>query len=1066
MKKSLLTLSGALLTLSATALALHQRSGQITSANQPRDIDSDPAKVCVETFRSAMDTASETGVPAKAPAKAVSVTIDVPFELTPTADEISLFTIIDSNEDGKVWKYMTNFKGLQSPTNDKVDCDDWAITPGIRFESADNNYELTFTMTHNMRGSSFQSSFEVYIGSTPDVAGMTTKIGEILGFYVTTVNQDMPQTFAFGLPDGAGTYYIGFRCITPKENKETGVNSWGCTFKKIAVTAKESSAAAPAQPTDVTVTPGEQGALNATVSFTMPTMAMNGKELPADTELTAVVTSEVETVNATGLPGSAQSINIKTLQGDNDITLTVNGALDGEPLALQTYTGVVLPKRVHDLTGVLSRDNMTYTLTWTEPTEGENGGYIDPATIEYDIYLYDSATQEYAFLESTGIAKEYVYTLPEGAPLRTTRLQVRPRNAAGTSTDLINWINEDPVYVSDMHGTPYPLPAVETFDNLDMKYSPLTIARPDENYAGRWALIDPSNITEDDNQSALVAYNPYSEGETMGRLLMPKFSTAGIHNAAFEMTYLRYSGHASTMTVYASNYDIELVKLGDLDCSATTDWAEVSFPLPAEFQDKPWVQIIIDVSLDDTDYMYAIDKYSLKTSANNDLAVTSLVSDNDVRVGEDASFTAIVTNTGFSTLGSDLRFEARCDGETIAEGVVEGASLASGEQQDYTWVFVPEIAEAGKQLDIRATLVTPDEVASNDSRQVTAEVRKPLLPTVTALSASMESDAVRLDWDEPALNKTITESFEGLEPFTYGEELAGFSNIDRDGKSVYKFASNPMPNEQLPKAFMVIDADQLVASEGLEAKTGKRYLMATCPERASENAPAPDPADDWLITPEVCGGSYVSFWLGIISPTYPETIRLMCSTTDNLPESFVEIGKLTKEKTGWQKVECKLPEDARYFAINYVSRDMFGILVDDFTYTSANDNHQIEKYNIYRDGAFLASSPTPGFTDATVDDGNTYRYHVTTVSDGESPKSPQVAITVAKSSIEAIATTALSVKGMTGCIVVSNAAGAPVAVYSADGKTHSLATGDSVHHLPAGVYLVTVGDATFKVTVK
>ncbi len=56
-----------------------------------------------------------------------------------------MFTIIDANGDGKKWQYRSNFKGLQSPTNSKADCDDWAITPGIRFTSDDKNYELSFT---------------------------------------------------------------------------------------------------------------------------------------------------------------------------------------------------------------------------------------------------------------------------------------------------------------------------------------------------------------------------------------------------------------------------------------------------------------------------------------------------------------------------------------------------------------------------------------------------------------------------------------------------------------------------------------------------------------------------------------------------------------------------------------------------------------------------------------------------------------------------------------------------------------------------------------------------------
>ena len=179
------------------------------------------------------------------------------------------------------------------------------------------------------------------------------------------------------------------------------------------------------------------------------------------------------------------------------------------------------------------------------------------------------------------------------------------------------------------------------------------------------------------------------------------------------------------------------------------------------------------------DYIYAIDSYSLKTSAQNDLALTTLTSDNDVRVGEEASFTAEVTNTGFTSLSSDVKFEAISDGDVIASGVMTGAQLASGAKRTYTWSFIPAIGDASKTIDIKASLVAADEVESNNSRVISTEVRKPILPTVTTLSASMLDNAVNLTWQEPELNKTLTESFENLEPFSYDETLGGFSNIDR-----------------------------------------------------------------------------------------------------------------------------------------------------------------------------------------------------------------------------------------------------------------------------------------------
>ena len=87
--------------------------------------------------------------------------------------------------------------------------------------------------------------------------------------------------------------------------------------------------------------------------------------------------SEVDTKSVEALPGADVSLDVATKQGDNRITVQVNNEKEGSPYEYSVYTGEVLPMRIHNLKGVLSRDNMTYTLTWTAPDKGENDGYVD-----------------------------------------------------------------------------------------------------------------------------------------------------------------------------------------------------------------------------------------------------------------------------------------------------------------------------------------------------------------------------------------------------------------------------------------------------------------------------------------------------------------------------------------------------------------------------------------------------------------------------------------------------------------------------------------------------------------
>lgn len=271
---------------------------------------------------------------------------------------------------------------------------------------------------------------------------------------------------------------------------------------------------------------------------------------------------------------------------------------------------------------------------------------------------------------------------------------------------------------------------------------------------------------------------------------------------------------------------------------------------------------------------------------------------------------------------------------------------------------------------------------------------------------------------------------------------------------------------QLAKAFMVVNTSQLTQSEGLKAHSGEQYLMATCPEYQESLSGVPGPANDWLISPVLDGKSYVSFYIDIISETYPETYRLMTSSTGTAEADFTELASFTKSKKGWENIECRLPEGARYFAINYVSRDKFGILVDDITYRSADSKYVVEKYNIYRDGEKIGESDATSYLDKTALENHTYRYFVTTQAEGEGIPSNAVSITT--SSAAAI-TAGMRIGTETGNIVIEGFSGRDVVVCDTFGRIIFRGEADSDHMAIAvalGVYVVRAAGVTRKVIVR
>ena len=142
--------------------------------------------------------------------------------------------------------------------------------------------------------------------------------------------------------------------------------------------------------------------------------------------------------------------------------------------------------------------------------------------------------------------------------------------------------------------------------------------------------------------------------------------------------------------------------------------------------------------------------------------------------------------------------------------------------------------------------------------------------------------------------------------------------------------------------------------------------------------------DDWLISPQIVGGSEMSFWMGILDPAYPETIFVLYSTTGDNISDFkytVDGGYICPEKTGWQKYSFTLPADAKYFALRHYGDDgyeQFGCVIDDIKYSSVNPLSTVDSYNVYCNGALIATTTEPQYLHATVVSGDPIVYYVTT----------------------------------------------------------------------------------------
>ena len=141
--------------------------------------------------------------------------------------------------------------------------------------------------------------------------------------------------------------------------------------------------------------------------------------------------------------------------------------------------------------------------------------------------------------------------------------------------------------------------------------------------------------------------------------------------------------------------------------------------------------------------------------------------------------------------------------------------------------------------------------------------------------------------------------------------------------------------------------------------------------------------DDWLVSPELTGEAQtISFKVSELTNKYgAEEYEVYYSTTDRNVESFTKVYEGAVPATDFSDVQVELPAGAKYFAIRYVSNDIFGFIVDDITYESVSVATPTG-FNIYVNETLVATvgaDATSYDYATTLNDGATYKVSVTAI---------------------------------------------------------------------------------------
>jgi len=972
----------------------------------------------------------------------------LPFNMQPTAEEVTELRIINANNDESVWSYYEPFGAMRyNFGNNKAD--DWLILPAVNVP--DTKQMLSFSLRARGMSVNLPEKFEVWAGQSPDPAKMT------LLFTSPEIRTEefIPVSFSFA-PARAGVTYLAVRAVSEPKMFHLFVRDF-------SLVAESRSSAVPRPVSDLEAHALPQGSTRVEVTFTLPLLSENGMPLDRSTLHTATVTS-VGTATVIGLPGATLTAEVENGQGLGTVTVTVTGkAGTSNPATVSVYTGQDVPSPVEALTLTASEDNRTVHLSWASSSVGLNGGYADPSLTTYTI-LHSAGNGSYTKAGSVSDATEWDYTIPDSYPLQMHYFIVQPSNVAGAP--------EVTSGTGVMLGKPLDVPYDEEFAEGTISNGPIGMATPDERYTLDWYFDNPALAFDESANTSGLALIAFTEepGPARGRLHLPKVDTRTDKGARIVLRVYNFPHFAPT-DVYGLTAGQEPVLIGRIEPTTDAGWREYSLPLPVSLMGKQWVEPYLDFGFDGTadDEIWMLDKYGIQHYFDTELDLRPVVVHSRLKARETSKWQFKLANYGrnavsiatpslnFTTLGGEVTSFAPVY-QTDAE-----LTLQPGELLYLNYDVTLDAALEGTLAYDLSVAAEGDGNPDNDyvAGELTLWMQKEYVVRDLRASRAEGSDLVTLSWSAPTADLGRFDC-EDLESWDLGPELGLFSNYDADALPTLSFVGATYPGMGLAKAWQVWDAmDAGFDVIYLGYLGSDKSLIVFGPGDGRSQA------DDWLISPEVEGGTSIDFEVRPLIFDYGrEKIEILYSSTGtNLSDFTLLDTYLTKEgEKGvtpyWEHVSVTLPEDARYFAIRYVSRNIFGLQLDVIEYTPAQTDAGALTYTVLRDGEPIATG-----VDATTYTDNfsgAATYHVAAEKAYGSLHPLSNMVMVGTAGVDVVEA-GIRVYSSKGNLIVAGCEGRALSVNAADGKVvYTTASAPATLRLPlnAGLYIVTAPGQT------
>lgn len=915
-----------------------------------------------------------------------------------TFDDVSdfeTFLVADENGDNATWQYDDILQAVRCERNNNAD--DWLITPVFELKKG-QTYQLTFRTYTEMEGT---ETIEIFMGTGRRVSALTTNI-----MPATQVTSTTPTRLtAIFVAEETDDYRIGFHHCTKNDPYFNYLYLDDITLEETV------SQAAPASVTDLTVTPGEKGALTATVTLRTPEETIDHQPL---TQIDKVdLYRDNRLIHTFAQPGIGAQLTFSDTEGITNGSHTykaiaVNASGSSSPAQIQTYIGIDVPGPVENLHFAYDYATHKATVTWDTPTKGAHGGYIDTSHLRYTLRKYPMSTdktigapttdtryEEELDIDWLTAAAEERYREAEamyGIPVAHTMV-IDGQGLTYYYVKAISDIGEGPEATSESRiiGEPYSLPFEESFPNGESTHfwnKPVTTLR------NRWYSMDDNRYAQD-GDNGFFAYTislietedgVTSTGDTAlahtGRLNLSEAKTPVI-----SLYYYYPYAMAFPLNIQVSDDGQHFTTVGTIDTSDESlsgQYNRAIIPLKG-ITNPSGCYVGLETTLTNTADFIFIDNISIYDQREEDLAARLEHLPSHLRSGEPRTVGVGVSNIGEKDVADGAyTVDVFADGKKC--GTADGKAVSIG-----ATVVINVEATATPSMsapcDIYAVVNYSQDLNHDNDKTKTASI-KVKHPSFPVPQQPLVTDgSTKLTWSAPqpprSQDEPVTEGFEDYDDFTISD-LGDWVLVDRDQHLTYSWGEDyNWPNRTLPHAFIVMtpeEVDLATGGKGLspswQAHGGRKMLMSSSSFKA----------DDWLISPDLSGQAQTISFFARGTNSFAESFEVCGSTTDDEPESFKPLGStVTFKSAAWKEYTYQLAEGTKYFAIHKVTEDGNMLFIDDITFvpeTHARQDITLLGYNVYCNGERVNDALITGNSLTGIGQGD---YYVTAVYDkGES----------------------------------------------------------------------------------